>query len=287
MGRLRKALSILRHGDNEKPGATGPYQASGSRGVNEDESSLTPVWSVISAGPLEGRQLLFPPNPAWQGITAGNYEAFIFSTISEYKDFDSAVVWDVGAFIGYHALAFASLVGEHGRVITFEPNPHNVERIQQHLTKNPDLASRITLMTEALSDRDGEESFVFSPEPDLGSSSGSHIGGSLAPEEQDVYETFERMVVPSVRADTLLRTGRIPTPSIIKMDVEGAELLVLKGGIEMLKVAKPLLLVEVHHIVAMFYVQRLLTNLGYEIEIVDEEHSPASRCHIVARPAGH
>lgn len=278
MGRVRTSLSALRLRLNARVG----------RKVNpppeEEQWSTIPEWLTVSSGPLKGRQLFVSPNPTWQSMVEGTYESFVFDTLSKHQDLDSAIIWDIGAHVGYYALAFASLVGQSGHVVTFEPNPHNANRIRQHLARNPDLASRVTLVTEALSDSSGEEVFVLSPELELGHSSGSHFDSALAPEKQEAYEAFDRTVVQTVRADTLLSEGRIPAPSIVKMDVEGAELSVLKGSSTMLSEVKPILLIEVHHIVMMFHVHKLLADAGYKIEIVDEEHSPASRCHIIAKP---
>ena len=70
----------------------------------------------------------------------------------------------------------------------------------------------------------------------------------------------------------------------MKIDVEGAEQLVLEGATKLLAIAQPLLFVEVHNISQMFYVQRLLLGAGYEMEILDAEHASLSRCFTVARP---
>jgi hypothetical protein len=87
-----------------------------------------------------------------------------------------------------------------------------------------------------------------------------------------------------VRADTLMHQKLVPMPSLIKIDVEGAELLVLEGAMELLTTHKPFLLIEVHNIIMMFKVQKLLSRLEYDLEILDEENSSVSRCFIRARP---
>ena len=65
------------------------------------------------------------------------------------------------------------------------------------------------------------------------------------------------------------------------MDVEGAEALALEGGRRMLAKHKPLLLIEVHHICVMLSLARLLTELGYRLELLDQEHASPSRCFIL------
>ncbi|HEU4597925.1 MAG TPA: FkbM family methyltransferase, partial [Pyrinomonadaceae bacterium] len=183
-----------------------------------------------------------------------------------------------------HSLCFAALVGPQGRVISFEPNPHNVARFRLHLERNPQLAERITLMTSAVSNVDGEATFEFSSNVDDGTSSGSHLSDAMVPGEAWWYENFERTTVPTVRADTLLRGGRATVPTILKIDVEGAEQLVLEGAQELLATARPMLFIEVHNITQMFYVQKILFDAGYALDMLDAEHSSFSRCFLAARP---
>lgn len=242
-------------------------------------------WVRFSGGPLAGREMYVDMGvPAWKAMAEGDYESFIFSSLGEDGGYESKTVWDVGAFMGYHALAFAALVGPAGRVVTFEPNPFNVERVRANLGRSPDLASRVTVVTDALSNEDGQTTFTFSPSVDTGNSSGSHIAGALAPEAASIYESFEQLTVNTVRADTLLREGRAPAPSLIKMDVEGAEMMVLEGAVELLSTVRPTMLIEVHHVVTMMQTQELLTRLGYELKVVHIEEDSASRCHVLAKP---
>ncbi len=247
---------------------------------------LAPEWVQITSGPLKGHSLFFDPQAAegWREVVRGRFEPFIYDALNECGGLDSMTMWDVGAHVGYHSLAFAVLVGSSGKVVAFEPNPYNVERFRMNLRKNPDLAERILLMTCALSNVDGEAPFVSCGEVDSGRSSGSHLDKVRAPEQQAVYESFDHTMVATIKADTLVGARRVPAPSIIKIDVEGAELLVLEGGVEILSSVKPILLIEVHNIVMMFYIQKLLTQLGYDIRILGEEDSSISRCFIVAKP---
>ncbi|HEV2707699.1 MAG TPA: FkbM family methyltransferase [Pyrinomonadaceae bacterium] len=242
-------------------------------------------WVEVSGGPLKGHQLYIDPEvPTWRKMVEGLYEPFIFEALGGDGGYESQTVWDVGAHMGYHALSFAALVGPGGRVVTFEPNPFNCDRVRKNLSRNPDLDARVTLITEALSNQDGETTFNLSRNVDSGHSSGSHMGEALAPEDPSVYERFEKIKVKTARADTLWREGRVPPPTLIKMDVEGAEFLVLEGAVGILSELRPTLLIEVHHIVTMFQTQKLLADLGYALTIADEHASSPSRCHVLARP---
>ena len=114
---------------------------------------------------------------------------------------------------------------------------------------------------------------------------GSHLTGSSAPCDPSVYAGFESTKVEAVRADALIAAGRVPPPTIMKIDVEGAEQFVLEGAPELLRTKRPLLIVEVHNITQMFHVQKLLNAAGYEMEILEDEHASVSRCFTLARPA--
>jgi len=251
------------------------------------EKKSDPQWLRVTGGPLQGYYLFLDLKAAafWhKEMMEGCYDAFIYDALVKLVRIEGATVWDVGAHIGYHSLAFAALVGPSGHVVAFEPNPHNMERLRQHLGRNDDLQERITLMTCALGNVDGEEDFVFSPEVDDGRSSGSHLNQAFVPEEPGAYQSFIQTRVPVVTADTLLRDKSVPAPSIIKIDVEGAEALVLAGAQHLLRSLRPVLLIEVHHITAMHDTLNILLRLGYHTSILNDAPKSSSRCFIVAQP---
>jgi FkbM family methyltransferase len=246
-----------------------------------------PQWLRVTAGPLQDHFLLLNlETPAlWnKEMMEGCYDSFIYDTLSKLVPIKGATVWDVGAHIGYHSLTFAALVGPTGHVIAFEPNPHNIDRFRQHLERNADLRERITLMTCALGNVNGEEDFVFSPEIDDGRSTGSHLKRVFTPEEPMAYQSFSQRKISVVTADTLLSDEHVPGPSIIKIDVEGAEALVLAGAQHLLGSLMPILLIEVHHITAMHDILNILLRSGYHTNILSEASNSLSRCFIVARP---
>ena len=113
---------------------------------------------------------------------------------------------------------------------------------------------------------------------------GGHLERALPPLSQAEYEqaSFKDTMVPTVRIDTLVETRGERPPNIIKIDVEGAEELVLRGGTNLLTKQSPVLLIEVHHICLMFSIQKLLLDWGYQTRILDQEHASPSRCFIMA-----
>jgi FkbM family methyltransferase len=238
-----------------------------------------PGWFKVQAGPLLGAELLLPSatEGAWKDMVEGTFDAFLYAALEKQRQVHGAICWDVGAHFGYHSLALAALGAE---VLAFEPNRANAGRLQANLERNPKIAQRVRHLGIAVSDQDGEMTFVESA--DLkGSSSGSHLASATPPLEQKHYRSFSNRTVATARIDTLIAKGE-RTPDILKIDIEGAEYLALKGGRKLLSEKKPLLLLEVHHICLMFHIQRFLLELGYNTTLLDEANAVPSRCFMMA-----
>lgn len=237
-----------------------------------------PAWHTVRSGPIAGAQLFLSRTDegAWKEMVEGTFDLFFYEELQKRRDLKGAVCWDIGAHIGYHSLGFAALGAD---VVAFEPNEHNAKLLRMHLERNANLGERIRHLAVALADRDGEMTFVQSSDLS-GASSGSHLDAGLQPLES--YPGFDRVRVPVVRIDTLIEERGERKPDVLKIDVEGNEALVLRGGQKLLTNHKPVLLIEVHHIRLMFEVQELLLRYGYDIKLLDEDHGTASRCFIMA-----
>ena len=143
------------------------------------------------------------------------------------------VFYDIGANVGFFSMIAARLVGLNGRVICFEPLAMNTERIKHNTSLNH--FSNVIVKQLALGSQDGSAEFslsrfaTFGRFSDLGAPDG-YTGNTI---------------VPVQRLDSVIKSGSFQ-PDFIKMDVEGAEVDVLKGGTEMLRESRPLLLIELH-----------------------------------------
>jgi len=122
------------------------------------------------------------------------------------------VVFDVGANLGLHSLTFSRMAK---KVIAFEPNPALVPNLRKTLDGVPNAE----LQACCLSDQDGSVDFHVSK--------WDHMLGSLADWSGQPADTIN---VPAFALDSLLEKGSIPTPQVLKVDVEGAEPLVFRGG---------------------------------------------------------
>jgi FkbM family methyltransferase len=137
-------------------------------------------------------------------------------------------VIDVGANIGYFSLVAARAVGEKGRVVAFEP----VAEVRQALTENVRInGATVEIHDEALAETTGEVRFFRGPAQDSGL-------GSLRP-----LAAGREVTVRQVPFDDIWdRRSRV---ALVKIDVEGGELGVLRGMAETLARDRPHLVLEV------------------------------------------
>lgn len=243
-----------------------------------DARKLKAGWTSVQDGVLKGAELLLPPEgTVWQEMIEGHYDQFLFDALGNRVNPKGKMFWDIGAHVGYHSLAFAALGAD---VLAFEPNAANVERLDLNVKRNQKLAPRIRRMAVAVSDSEGQISFRQSDEL-RGESMGGYVDRALPPLSEEAYATFHSTTVPTVTIDALIGRGE-RAPDILKVDVEGAEELVLQGGRKFLSEKSPVVLMEIHHICLMFSIQKLLLDWGYSTRILDKENASPSRCFIVA-----
>lgn len=244
-----------------------------------------PTWTRVVSGPFANGQLYIDANSfsGWREMADGQFDAFIYNELGS-ADLTGAVAWDIGAHFGYHSFSFASLVGDSGHVYSFEPNPFNGKRFKMHLEKNSVQAKRITLNPIALSDTDGQATFVFSDDVDGSSSSGSHLEDAIVPLAAGTYAKFKHETVECLTIDSFVAKTSPRIPQYIKIDVEGAEMMVLRGAPAFFAKHRPVIFMEVHNILLMHAVHAFFVGLGYSVKVLDEENSTLSKCFIVARP---
>lgn len=126
------------------------------------------------------------------------------------------VVYDIGANTGLYSL-FAAKKCPNGKVKAFEPYPPNVRILNRDITRN-DL-DNIQVREFALSDTTGLITFSQPTEDDIGYGS-----SSITP-----YQSADTIEVPTTTGDMLITDGELPQPNVMKIDVEGAEGLVING----------------------------------------------------------
>lgn len=244
-----------------------------------------PSWHKIESGILTGVEI-YVNNDAegFRNMIKGSYDEFFYDYLKD-KHLENKTIYDVGAHIGYHTFCFAKLVGSSGSVVAFEPNPFNRNRLKKICSKNVNLAKNIHVSEFAVSDQCGDIKFNSSSNIEDLTSSGGFISGSHKPSDDEVYRRigFTECMVKTISLDDFISSHKnCKRPDIIKIDIEGAEHLALYGAKELLRKQRPLLLIEIHSVVAMLKVSEYLFALNYKIKLLEE--SRASRCFIAAEP---
>lgn len=217
--------------------------------------------------------------PSYRDMLSGEYDRYLFDALFGIDR--AGMMLDVGAHIGYHALSFAALHPE-ARVVAFEPNPVNIERARKNFELAPHLAPRIELMELALSNLNGRVTMNGSSNVEDQTSSGSYIDGASKPLDASIYKKarFQPFEVECRRLDDLAIEKGWTKVAVMKIDVEGAEHLVLQGAQRLLERDHPLLLIEVHSVVCMMEVLRVISPMRYVVKLLHEDR--ASRCFISA-----
>lgn len=214
----------------------------------------------IRNGPLKGKKWIVA-----SGIKflSGEYEPANTSIFLESLN-KGDVLYDVGAHVGYYSLLASNLVGPTGQTIAFEPRPLNAHYLRRHVRSNQ--CRNVQLVQACVGETSGSCRF----EVRTGSGTG-HISRN------------GNMIVPIVSLDELYREKKLPTPNFIKIDVEGAEIFVLKGSKEIIAEVRPTILVATHGDELLGECTNFLTAMNYHIKLIDEPRLTYNR-DILATP---
>jgi protein O-GlcNAc transferase len=142
-------------------------------------------------------------------------------------------VVDIGANYGVYTLSIAKIVGDSGRVWAFEPTKATASCLSSSILQNE--FTNVELVRAGLSDRCGEASFYTSPNSELNSLSQVATGS-------DQFETIELQTL-----DFCCEKFGWDRVDFIKLDAEGEEVNILKGGQVFLSSASPLIMYELKH----------------------------------------
>jgi FkbM family methyltransferase len=198
-------------------------------------------------------------------------ERFVIEEIlRELKPND--VFWDVGANLGFYSLITANILGVV--VEAFEPHPTTVRRFKKNVEMNK--KSNIKVLNLALSNIEGRARF----DPiELHSSDGwAHLTSEI---------TSGTIEVETSSGDNLINKGVALSPDIVKIDVEGAELLVVNGMRNALANCRALFC-EVHPTITRYGssaedLKNTLEEMGFTLEIQNRRggtyHLKANRIH--------
>jgi FkbM family methyltransferase len=213
---------------------------------------ISPV--TVAAGALAGMRLNLDMQTE-KDYWLGTYEPELLQAIAELVR-PGMIAYDVGANIGYISLALAKAVGEKGQVYAFEALPANIERLRLNLEMNG-MASRVAVVAAAVVDRSQSVQFLIGPSGGMGKVEGS------AGRQEVAYQ--EAIQVPGIALDEFVFDQGHSAPQVIKMDIEGGEVLAFPGMQRLLAGQPPLILLELHGPEAAEAAWTALVKTGYRI----------------------
>jgi len=176
----------------------------------------------VAAGTNEGLEMLLDLQVE-KDYWLGTYEPELQQVI-EILVKPEQVVYDIGANIGFITLMFARLSGENGHVYAFEALPENVKRLKQNVKLN--------------GYQERETEFLIGPSGAMGK-----VKGSAG---RDTVDYQEGLRVQGISIDGLIDNTGYPSPDIVKIDIEGGEVLALPGMAKLLHQKHPLVFLELH-----------------------------------------
>jgi FkbM family methyltransferase len=180
------------------------------------------------------------------------------------------VVLDLGANLGYYTCVFGKLAGLHGRVVGFEPNDMNYDLLTRNIAHN--RLENVQAIKAIVADKPG---IGILTEHDS-SNRGAHMAIPI-----DHPQFSKKTIHPRVTLDDLMSAG-IDRVDFIKMDTQGSEPLIFKGGRDLIKANAKRLHMIVEFLPdwldgilgikpADFY--REMTDFGFEGYYIDAHHN--------------
>ncbi len=180
---------------------------------------------------INNRKIRFPAR--WSRYYPADYESENYTFLQQQVKEGMHII-DIGAHIGLFSVYTSQLTGPNGRIVCFEPTPETFRILKETLRLNH--CSNVTPIEAAVSSKEGKATFYISET--IGSNSNSLVkhdqGG-----EQSGY-SVRLVTIDSIVAEYSL------SPKIIKIDAEGAELSILKGGRSTFQTHKPILMIGLH-----------------------------------------
>lgn len=229
---------------------------------------------TISAGPAKG--LVYPIDlPQDKNIWTGTYEPEFATELMSHV-VKGSVCYDIGGYRGFFSGVMACRGAE--KVFVFEPFPDNGTQIREMIRLNPN--HQIQLVPKAVSDSNDSVVFEVMPEASMGKLASSNFdsGGE---------EAKDSITVEQIELDRFVYEDGNPPPGLIKIDVEGAEVNVLRGASRLLQEENASLLIEVHSPEIGAQCLELLEPFGYQVRILETAMHPSNGqhpnvCHYIA-----
>lgn len=131
------------------------------------------------------------------------------------------IVWDVGANLGLFSFVAARLAGPGGSIVAFEPDAWLVETLQRSQRLQPATSASVVVRHAAVASASGSRQFNIARR----ARASNHLAEYGSSQAGGIRET---VTVQAVTLDSCLESS--PAPSVLKIDIEGAEVEALRGA---------------------------------------------------------
>jgi len=183
------------------------------------------------------------------------------------------VLYDVGANIGFFAMLGARLVGPDGRVYAFEPVAESAEAVRANAALNGFAQVEVHPVAVGAAGGRARLSVV------------EDLSWSRLESELQHPRASASVDVDVISLDNLVDAGSLRPPTLVKIDVEGAELAVIEGMRGVLERHEPAVICELHGTGAE--VAAAFETLGYDVTNLEGKHpidSAEGNVHALAAP---
>lgn len=225
---------------------------------------LVPETAVLPvlAGPARGMRWVAgsAPHGAWLGTLERAKLGHFVARLQR-----GMTVWDIGANVGLYTLPAARTVGARARVVAFEPMPRNLACLRRHLALNG--LAHVAVCAAAVLDEAGTVRMAAGDSP-----SECHVDGT-GPWE-----------VPAVTLDQWMIETDASPPDVVKIDVEGSEDAVLRGGARGFAKYRPLIYLALHGGRQRRECGELLVAWGYRVASLEPGRGPEASSEWLAEP---
>ena len=174
------------------------------------------------------------------------------------------IVLDIGAFIGLSSMIFSKKVGEEGKVYAIEPVMHNV--IRKNIEENN--INNVYVIPKAIGNEVGKTEIEI-----------SDYGGDASITRREYTKDYykKKKIIELTTLDFLVKELELERIDFIKIDIEGAEELAIRGADNIIKQFRPKWSISSYHIDFNNEPQHnklvnLMLDYGYKIKQIDKKY---------------
>lgn len=166
-------------------------------------------------------------------VVTGEYEP-LETQILKFFAKKSETIFDIGANVGYYAVELSRSIGSIGAIHAFEPVPNTFEQLEQNVELN-EISSLVICNPFAVSNTKGTIR-LYKP----------RTSGSSASSARNLHpsEKVEKLDVSTITLDDYIQFAEVKGFDLLKIDVEGAELMVIEGALNSIDQYRPVIFAE-------------------------------------------